>query len=310
MSKSFTTIPAALGAQHVSGQVPARLNGEHTVLDSPRQHVGPLVNGLVGDIQCLSGGTNRAPEKVDRFSFGHRLHGPDLTIVKPHGSNRPCEHATVVANTYSDRLELAMTEAKKSISDLAAAMGISYQAVRKAVKGESNAFSAENNAKAARFLGVRPDWLATGEQPMHETPSATHGELSQRSIRQALTALRNQLAHGVGPQNEVAGAALALLAKVPDSERAFEDAFIAMMAVAALPPGDPAVTAFVEPLFSPRATALAKRFDELGHVGLQAKVYAQLAQLFEQIEAEKAANQTRSTTPPPAGQSQSPAGAR
>jgi transcriptional regulator with XRE-family HTH domain len=57
--------------------------------------------------------------------------------------------------------------AARGVSDqqLAAEMGISLQAVRKVRKGQSNAFSAGNNALAARFLSVRSDWLATGQLP-------------------------------------------------------------------------------------------------------------------------------------------------
>lgn len=295
--------------QQVRGQVAPGLNSQDAVLDPPGQRVGPFVDGLIGDAQCLSGGTDGAAEEIDRFSSGQWLHSRDLTIVKHHSSNRPCEHATVVANTYSARLELALTGAKKSISDLAAAMGISYQAVRKAVRGESNAFTAENNAKAARYLKVRANWLATGELPMHEAAESQPEALDQQAIRAALRTLRNQLAHGYGPHNEIAGAALALLAKVPDSDRAYEDAVTAMLAIAALPAGDPARAAFGENLSS-RASTLANRFDALGSGPLQARAYAQMLQVLESCEEEKASGQKQPTAAPPSGQSPLPADAR
>lgn len=49
---------------------------------------------------------------------------------------------------------------------LAAELGVSYVAVKKVLDGLTRAFTAENNSRAAAFLGVNPDWLATGEGEM------------------------------------------------------------------------------------------------------------------------------------------------
>lgn len=49
------------------------------------------------------------------------------------------------------------------------ALGISYVAVKKVLDGQTKAFTAENNSLAASFLGVSPDWLATGEGTMIAT---------------------------------------------------------------------------------------------------------------------------------------------
>ena len=49
---------------------------------------------------------------------------------------------------------------------LAEELGVSYVAVKKVLDGQTRAFTAENNSKAAAFLGVSPDWLATGEGKM------------------------------------------------------------------------------------------------------------------------------------------------
>lgn len=59
-----------------------------------------------------------------------------------------------------------------SAKDLAAELSVSYQAVKKVVDGKSAAFSAANNAYAARALKVTGDWLATGEGPMRAPQSA------------------------------------------------------------------------------------------------------------------------------------------
>jgi transcriptional regulator with XRE-family HTH domain len=64
---------------------------------------------------------------------------------------------------YAVRLAHALALAGKDANDLARELGVSYQAVMKALKGTTKALAADNNSKAARFLGVDPDWLATGE---------------------------------------------------------------------------------------------------------------------------------------------------
>lgn len=63
---------------------------------------------------------------------------------------------------YKDRLQHAMALRGVGKQQLADALSVSYQAVRKVLLGLSGAFNAENNAKAAAFLRVRPDWLAAG----------------------------------------------------------------------------------------------------------------------------------------------------
>lgn len=54
-------------------------------------------------------------------------------------------------------------------TQLSKALGISYVAVKKVLDGQTKAFTAENNSLAASFLGVSPDWLATGEGTMIAT---------------------------------------------------------------------------------------------------------------------------------------------
>jgi phage repressor protein C with HTH and peptisase S24 domain len=64
---------------------------------------------------------------------------------------------------YKDRLADAMKAAGVSTTRLARELDISYQAVKKVLLGGSAAFNTENNAAAARYLGVNSDWLATGK---------------------------------------------------------------------------------------------------------------------------------------------------
>lgn len=76
-------------------------------------------------------------------------------------------------NTYGSRLLIAMEVKNATRKDLATALGVSVQAVGDVLRGKSGAFTAENNAKAARHLGVNPNWLATGngqmQSPIDET---------------------------------------------------------------------------------------------------------------------------------------------
>src|SRR5690606_37038126 len=82
------------------------------------------------------------------------------TIVTP-----PCGMFQSMVD-YGDRLQRAMDEAGVTVAQLAAELDASYQAVKKVLDRRSTAFSAANNAKAAKFLNVSSDWLALGEGPM------------------------------------------------------------------------------------------------------------------------------------------------
>lgn len=90
-------------------------------------------------------------------------------IDKPLFNEIPAESSTMV--DYSERLQAAMKLRKVSVAELAEGMGLSYQAVKKVFDGKSNAFTAENNSKAAKILGIYSDWLATGLGPMQQEPS-------------------------------------------------------------------------------------------------------------------------------------------
>lgn len=72
---------------------------------------------------------------------------------------------------YKDRLTQALTLAERETKDLQLHLGVTYQAMKKLETGTTKAFSAENNARAARFLDVDAFWLATGEgQPRPQQP--------------------------------------------------------------------------------------------------------------------------------------------
>ena len=65
---------------------------------------------------------------------------------------------------FGDRLNLALTIARKTRRDLAAQLCISEQAVGQVINGQTHAMSAENTARAARYLECSTYWLATGEE--------------------------------------------------------------------------------------------------------------------------------------------------
>lgn len=66
-------------------------------------------------------------------------------------------------NQFGPRLEEALKIAKKDRQELADAIGISVQALSQLIIGKSKSATAENTAKAAKFLGVDFFWLATGQ---------------------------------------------------------------------------------------------------------------------------------------------------
>jgi transcriptional regulator with XRE-family HTH domain len=74
--------------------------------------------------------------------------------------------------SYGKRLGEALTFAKKERKELADALEVSVQAIGQVLIGKTAALTAENSARAARFLKVSHFWLATGEGEMmdHENP--------------------------------------------------------------------------------------------------------------------------------------------
>jgi|SRR5690606_12699781 len=83
---------------------------------------------------------------------------------------------------YKDRLQAAMDRRGASVHELADALGTTYQSVKKVLGGRSGAFNAVNNALAARFLGVRSDWLAIGDGSMVE-PAWPFPSIDEEKVR-------------------------------------------------------------------------------------------------------------------------------
>lgn len=64
--------------------------------------------------------------------------------------------------TYGTRLNLAIKARKSTRAKLAKELEITVQAVGLVINNKTNAFTADNSARAARFLRVNSHWLATG----------------------------------------------------------------------------------------------------------------------------------------------------
>lgn len=77
--------------------------------------------------------------------------------------------------TYGQRLQHAITEKKSSRAAVAKAVGVSVQAVGQVIRGDTGAFTAENNAKAAKGLHINSHWLATGDGNMELADTSLAG---------------------------------------------------------------------------------------------------------------------------------------
>lgn len=93
---------------------------------------------------------------------------PQFNAVYNRSSLAVCEYATMVE--LGERLDSAMKKRAVSVSQLAAAVGMSYQGIRKIVRGETKEMEASNCDKIAAYLRVNSSWLATGKGQM--TPYA------------------------------------------------------------------------------------------------------------------------------------------
>lgn len=92
----------------------------------------------------------------------------DLFIVGlKHGFTSESNHACEVIKhtcdmSYADRFNACLNRPGKSRAGVAAAMGVSVQAVGAICRGATKSATAENNAKAAAYFGCDAGWLATG----------------------------------------------------------------------------------------------------------------------------------------------------
>lgn len=98
-------------------------------------------------------------------------------------------------DTYTERFRTAVERAQADLGQLAEAVGLSYQAVKKVYDGHSKSFTAENNVKVARVLKVDSEWLATGvgqpeQLPLSAQVVAALKALDPRSVGKLESELR------------------------------------------------------------------------------------------------------------------------
>lgn len=117
---------------------------------------------------------------------------------------------------YSERLKAAMARAQVKTRTLSDAIGMSYQGVKKVIDGKSNAFSAENNSRAAAVLGVNPDWLATGEGAMAGDEVASTP--SEPTLPEALELVANALSSVPAEKRQALLGVLTTYASDPTNE--------------------------------------------------------------------------------------------
>lgn len=134
---------------------------------------------------------------------------------------------------YWERISEAMGHAGVTPKQLQSSLGISYQAMKKLEDGKTKSLSAENNARAARFLGVNSHWLATGEERMLDIKRDVATEDSRPNaeavtLAQALEVIADQLNTLTDERRAQAAQRLQTLALAPDSQKA-RAALLAML---------------------------------------------------------------------------------
>lgn len=162
--------------EQLGRQEPPSLYGQYPVLDAAREVIRPLADRLIRDAQRLRSRPNSPSEQIQRDGFLHSA-GLNHSSVS-FATIVPAVHAQsatmVEGEDYGERLQIALRRAQMTAAGLASKLGVTYQAVKKALDGKST-LSTPNNAMAARHLGVRSDWLALGDGAMAAAPAEREG---------------------------------------------------------------------------------------------------------------------------------------
>lgn len=152
-------------------QLCASERGDHAVLDANRERqwiVGPVVDGLPCHTDQLGSSLRGSAQETDGFGLKHRapLNHDCVAIATMISTGvAPC------LNMQDFRTRLAQAMGFKSPEDvtgadcakLAGEVGLTRQAIERAIAGRSKYLSAPNMSLIARHLGYDTDWLATGE---------------------------------------------------------------------------------------------------------------------------------------------------
>lgn len=123
-------------------------------------------------------------------------------------------------------------------ADIARAAGVSTASVADWMNGTTKSMKPEPARKLSVRYGCDQNWLMTGlgGPAWRATPGETQLPADQPSrsittLRDALMMVREHLARGSREQNEQAAEALKLMATVPDSDRAFEQALSSLSSI-------------------------------------------------------------------------------
>src|SRR5574337_1879289 len=199
----------------------AREHRQNAVLDSGRQRVGPFVYGLVGDPDRRRRRGDRPAEQLDCFGLDHAVLNHSSALIATMVPGECAAFAAMAETTYAQRLAAALgvpvekgawdAGARRKALALAAELRVSRQAVEKFFRDASGSMSAEDNARAARYLRVSAYWLATGDGPMRDALAWPFGaditpdefaRLGPSDVQPAVDVLRAALARCVPPTAE------------------------------------------------------------------------------------------------------------
>lgn len=115
--------------------------------------------------------------------------------------------------TYKERIAAAMggpEVSSQAVHALAKALGVSYTAIKKVVdpEGKSKTLTAENNAKAAKYLRVNADWLATGKGEMRGAVASNNGAAAPAPKEDELLLALTVVAKAIEPTSTIVRDAL------------------------------------------------------------------------------------------------------
>jgi hypothetical protein len=79
-------------------------------------------------------------------------------------------------STLDGRLRYAMEERRTNPNQIELSTGIPRQTFYAVLRGQTQAFTYDILARVSKHLGVRPEWLARGDMPIHPAPQLKDDE--------------------------------------------------------------------------------------------------------------------------------------
>ena len=130
-----------------------------------------------------------------------------------------------------DRLKKAMTARKVGIPELAGAVHMSYQGIRKIVQNCTKEMEASTCAKISKFLKIDAEWLRTGSgsmEPRGSDANSANRPPARISIDAALDAMIVVIGKIPPDKRDPIARALSVLALAPDSAQSRAQVLIAL----------------------------------------------------------------------------------